>query len=725
MTIRSSRSAYPVVVATLMLAPVPAAVGQSDQKEASRGALEEIVVTAERRAESQQRVPVAVTSFGGGELERRQTFTTVDVALQVPSLNGNNNVSLGQATSFFMRGIGQDESVSTSDPAVGTYVDGVYIARQIGNNTYLYDIERVEVLRGPQGTLYGRNTSGGAVKIVTRQPSPDAYGYFDAGYGSYDRYEVQGVLNGPLTDALSGKLVGFHVDQDDGIQDNVTLDSETWTSEASGVRGQLLWAPRENMDVRFSADWAEDEGLPPLGSNALGAHADDLFTVESALPGQFTRVEQWGVAAHVDVDFTPTMTLRSISAYRDLSHEFLIDFSDSPGAPGFAIPNDSTHSQVSEELQLLGSTEALDWLIGAFFMYEDNDVEFGEDIFGGLITSRKDMTNTAESFALFGQATYRFTDRWGLTLGLRWTDETRELEIDGATTLLPPLAPSEITLRYTDADLRAAGIDTELEFSEVDPRVALEFQQTPALLWYASYAQGFKAGGWNARVTNPADFVNYEPETVDSYEVGLKSQWLDDRLRLNALYFLAQYEDFIITAVNPNTGQFVTVNAAEMETDGFEADLQYLVTPALDVFLSVATLDGEYEALDASVPIPITNEPKRLPDVSYVVGLNWDFEAPGVPGRFGTTLTYSHQDDYFNGFANTDAEHSPEQDIVNLSATWRSPDERWAVTAGCQNCTDDEYFHSTLDFSALGFAVQYPGMPRTWKVSVRYGTDGR
>jgi iron complex outermembrane receptor protein len=714
-----------VLIVTCGFVAAPLAVAQ-DQETSSQPILEEVIVTAQRREESNQEVPISITAFSGTDLERKQIMNTVDIVHQVPNLNGNTNVGLATATSFFLRGVGQDESTSSADPAVGTYVDGVYIARQISNNAYLYDVERVEVLRGPQGTLYGRNTSGGAVRIITRKPEPGFSGYIQAGYGEFGRYEFQGVVNGSLSDTTYAKVTAFYIDQNDGIQHNISLGIDQWDQEASGVRGQIRFEPNDAIDLIISAEYAQDEGSPIIGSNALGTTADDLFTVQSGLEGQFAGIEQWSITANLTWRIGNGMDLASITAYRDLDHDFLIDFADLPApfAPGFSIPNNSNHTQFSQEFQLTGESfeGRFPWVVGVFYMSEDNDVLFGEDIFGGLISSRKHMQNDAETLALFAQGTFDITDRFSLTLGARYTDEERNLLVDGSTFLhsLVTGLPFDLTLEYDESDVRAAGNNTALSISEFTPKAALEFQQTDDIMWFVSYTEGFKSGGWNSRVTSPADFVDFSPEFVDSFEFGIKSEWVDNRLRVNLTYFNAQYDDFIVTAVNPLTGQFVTVNAAEAEVDGFEGEFLFAATDSLNFFANFGTMDGEYKQLDPAVPVPITNDMKRTPELSYLLGFNWDHELANANGSLNFTGTYSYQDEYFNGFANAPTELSPKQKLVNLTAMYMPPSGRWAISAGCRNCTDEEYFHSTLDFSALGFATQFPGLPRTWIATFRY-----
>ncbi len=225
----------------------------------SEGGLEEIVVTAQKRSESLQEVPISIQVFSSDDIERLAITNTIDLVKNVPGMVGVNNVGLPQAAAYFIRGIGQDESVSTLDPAVGTFVDGVFLSRQIANNSRLYDIESVEVLKGPQGTLYGRSTTGGAVRIITKKPTEETEGWFDIAYGEYNTIEASGKLNFPLADNLFAKVTTFYINQEDGFLQNVTLNRDQWKRDARGARAQLMYVPSDRTEILFSAEYSQDD----------------------------------------------------------------------------------------------------------------------------------------------------------------------------------------------------------------------------------------------------------------------------------------------------------------------------------------------------------------------------------------------------------------------------------------------------------------------------------
>jgi iron complex outermembrane receptor protein len=693
--------------------------------------LAEITVTAQRTEASLQDVPISVTALGAADIERQQITNTLDVISKVPNLVGSNNVGLGSATSFFLRGVGQDESLSTSDPAVGTYVDGVYIARQINNNTFLYDVERIEVLRGPQGTLYGRNTSGGAVRVMTVKPEDALKGYVDLSYGDYDSYSAKAMINAPISDTLSFRLNGFVLGQDEGYIKNLTTGEEVWAPEGYGARVQLRFRPNEAVDFTLAIDYADEEGTGLTGSDFNRNTDRDYFTVVSGLEGQFAETDQIGVTLGGTFRIGG-VTVESITGWRDLNQRFLLDLSDDDPAQ-YVLPHDSNHTQVSQEFVFSGEAGKLDWVAGVFYMDEDNESDIGDELFlfGGAVAGnfRRDLQNDTESYGLFAEATFHFSDQWALTLGGRQTEEKKTVR-NTQYFVIPsgeprqtggsgyPGVPGTLVPLWDTEDVAALGTPTQLDFSEFTPKVALEFRQSDRILWYVSYTEGFKSGGWNARVTDPRDFVDFQPETVKSYELGLKSQWFDDRLRANLTYFLADYDDFIITALNAD-GRFVTINAAEVEIDGFEAELTLAAAEGLEFFAGLGTMDNEYKEL-VGADFPRSNEVKRTPEMSWQLGFNWDVPVAALGGRIFTTGAFSHQDEYYNGLKNDPVELAPAIDVFDFSLGYEPEGGRWSVTASCKNCGDEEYYHSTLNFGSLGFATQFPGLPRTWKLGFRY-----
>ncbi len=506
------------------------------QDAADGSRLDEVVVTAQRSTERLQDVPIAVSALSSVQLEERQIVTTNDLGRSVPNLVASNNVGLSTASAFFLRGVGQDESIATSDPAVGTYVDGVYISRQVANNAYLYDIERIEVLRGPQGTLYGRNTSGGAVSIITRKPGADVRGVLEGSYGNYGRYDLKASLSGPLSSTLFGGVSAFVAKQDEGFQQNITTRGEGFNRDSQGVRAALRWTPTESFEVNLSADTVSEKPLAvlPIAVGPGGA-TRDLFVARTGYPSHKQDVKQQSVT--LQASWTQDWgVVQSITGWRKLDQKFDLDLSDNP-RPLATLLTDATFKQFSQELSVTGQAfdKKLSWVVGAFYMTEDNESFIEDDYRGlGLFIFDKVLKNESDSYAVYGQATYRPVEAIGITLGGRWTHEKKTVDVR-QTAQIPGLGNVPL---FNTADVRKLGTPTAPVFEDFNPKIAIDYRIQPGVTAYVSYTEGFKSGGWNGRALSAAEFVDVKAENVKSYEAGLKSEWFDRRLRINARLFL-------------------------------------------------------------------------------------------------------------------------------------------------------------------------------------------
>lgn len=697
-------------------------VSAQEAEQADTGSLEEVTVTARRRAESLQKVPVSISAFTSNQIERRAVTSIVDIGRIVPNMVSFQNVGLPTATGFFLRGVGQDESISTSDPAVATYIDGIYVARQVANNSYLYDIERIEVLRGPQGTLYGRNTSGGAIRIITRKPDEEMRMNLAGSYGNYDRWDLKASASGPLSDKIFASLAAFTAQQDKGFSFNSTLNERSWTRDSTGVRGQIRFVPNENLDIMISAEYVKETPTPPLPTNAVGgAFTDDYFTVVSGEPGNEQNLESQAYTMNIEWQ-VGEVSVTSITGYRELDQAFRNDISDLP-VPAWILDTDATFKQWSQEIQATGTlfNERLDWVFGLFYMDENNDMTIIDEVFLPpflVLNFNKTLENDAKSFAAFAQFNFRITDDLSLTAGGRWTREKKTIEVNQMFGI-PGFPEFGLFPLFGTQEVIDAGGDVAPVFKEFNPKVGLEYQFTDDIMAYVSFTQGFKSGGWNARVFNQFEFLNIEPESVDSYEIGIKSEWFDNKLRLNLTYFYADYDNFIITAVSPITGNFITINAAKAAIDGLELDFVARPVQGFDVYGFVGLMWNRYKELDPGVVFSIDNEIKRTPDFTFQIGFTYTHPVSDN-GNLIWNTDFSYKAKLFNGVSNTPFEAAPSQEILNASLSYEFIDQGVTVSVACRNCLDDEYFLSTLDFSVFGFATQYPGEPRTYFVSAKW-----
>ena len=701
------------------------------------GGLEEIVVTAQKRSESMQDVPISIQVFSADEIERLNIRNTIDLVRNVPNMIGINNVGLPQAASYFLRGVGQDESISSLDPAVGTFVDGVYISRQIANNAKLYDVDSVEVLRGPQGTLYGRNTSGGAIRIITQKPHDHNEGFIDLAYGEYDTREVTGKVNLAISDNLFLKVTAFYLDQSDGFLQNVTLNRDQWTQEATGARLQVLYSPSDQFEALFTYEHSDDDTGGIVGANALSACcSNDVYQVESGLVNTWagTNLDAYSLRATWDLD---NMQVDLIMARRNLNHNFMNDYSDQV-IPAYIIPNDSDHMQESAELNFSGEGRegAVRWAAGASYYDDDNDVTFGDGLclFGCAVeaTFWRDMTNVTKTRAVYADVAFDINDQWTMTVGGRHTDDSRVMTVQQYLDVSPIKIRDRNQGNFLDrsgyiqipgvtfgtADVVALGTPDRFDISEFTSRVIIEYNPTDSIMVYASVADSFKGGGWAARVTSAADFKGLTPEFVDSREFGMKSQWLNDTLRFNITYFDSDYKDLQVTALDQVTGAFVYSNKADASVDGIEAEFVYAPRDNLTVFANLGTLNGNYTDVRPGAEGLMTKELKRTPDLSYRLGVLYDQDMAN--GEMNLSVVLNHEDEYYTNQNNTAYGLRPSADTWDLNVTYRPSDANWRLTAGCTNCADEDRWNSTLDFGSLGFATQFQDLPRMWRVSFRY-----
>ena len=690
--------------------------------------LEEIVVTAQKRSESLQEVPISIVAFSGDEIERLNISNTIDLVKNIPGMTGVNNVGLPQAAAYFIRGIGQDESVSTMDPAVGTFVDGVFMSRQIANNSRLYDLESVEVLKGPQGTLYGRNTTGGAVRIITQKPTEETEGWVDLAYGEFETFEASAKFNFPITDNLFAKLTAFTIDQGEGFLENVTLNRDQWKRDATGARAQFLFVPSDRTEILFTVEQTEDNTGGIVGANKLSACCgDDIYKVESGLENTWAETDFTAYSMKATVDLKNDTQMEIILSDHDLTHSFNNDYSDQV-VPAYSIPNLSDHEQKSYEMNFTGSGGNVQWAAGVSHYYEKSHVLFGDALFlfGGAVagTFMRDLTNTTDATAIYADFDFDLGNGWGLTIGGRYTDDDRSVDVEQFIDLngVPWtartkenfmdrsgwLSTAAIGAPFDNATVEALGTLTSIDVNEFTSRIVVDYQPNDNMMFYASVGDSFKGGGWASRVTAASDFVDLRPEYVDNVEFGMKSQWMDDALRLNITYFNADYTDLQITAIDQVTGAFVYSNKADAEVDGFEGELLYAASDNLTLFANFATLDGGYTELRPGAEGIADKDLKRTPDFSYRLGVIYDTLLEN--GELNFTGVLNREDEYFNNQNNTPAGLRPAVSKIDLTFTYVPNDGNWRVMAGCTNCSDKEAIHSTLDFVALGFITQFHGI---------------
>lgn len=674
----------------------------------SAAVLEEIIVTSERREASLQDVPIAVSTLDVEQLGNLQITEARDLQRYVPSLNMFNNITSPTNLSLSLRGgLQQDASIVTAESPIGIYVDDIYVGRLNGNDVTLSDIERVEVLRGPQGTLYGRNTGYGAIRFMSRTPGEDMWFDASAGIGNDDQVLFSASVGGPLGAGWAGSFSGRWKEKD-GQYFNVAENTDTGLEENLSVRGKLRYMGLDDFDAVLTVSFSDSEndslqmpnaktpsvqsdcrpGTPGFVQPCTGGvtaqfTSDDLVLTN----GEFATNTAWGqissqppfgerprgdtektiVGLNLSWDISDRLTVRSITGYVGLDDYFHTDFNGNSGDPAefFAVlgSTDVESDQWTQEIQFLGSIgDKLTYLAGAFYLHEESEQPFawnlanqffvvppgGPQVYQPISVTRIDTE--IDSIAVFADASYQFTDNLRGTVGIRWTDDSKDFTFDYESFFFPPFGPQKIILTN----------DTD----EWTPRALLEYTFADSdIMLYGSVARGFKGGGFSAIAIFSSDPAGtYEPETNWTYEGGLKAEWFDNRLRTNLAYFFSDIEDVQQNSTDSTSAalEFPVQNSGDAEIQGLEFEITAVPIDGLNLFLSGALLDGEYTRLEpessaaaARVIYGVEPETPQTPDYAFNIGFDYTVDLPGdVFGDLSFGLDYYEIDEYITAATN-------------------------------------------------------------------------
>ena len=687
-------------------------------------AIGDIVVTAQRRAERLQDVPVAVTALDAGQLAARQITNVVDIATTVPNLHVSNNIGQGSATTAFLRGVGETESIISIDTPVGFYLDDVYIGRQGVNNMALFDVDRIEVLRGPQGTLYGRNTSAGAIKVVLRQPQFTTEAQAEASFGRFDAWSAKGSINLPLSDKAAVRANAL-VSGGGGYTFNRILDERVNDSKFAGFRLAARFKPTDTLDINIAGDWSRDIEQGTYGNDIAGIVRPRSESVWISTSGTDTRNvgKAYGVSATADWAYSDAISVKSITAWRTTTQRYNLDLTDQP-VPIYLLYTDNKSDQFSQELQASGTVldGRLDYVAGAYYFNERSTSFLGDQLFSFLYF-RKDLAVQTQSMAGYAQVNWRFADRFALILGGRYTEDDKAIRIVQKFGGTPGFADIGGVVTFTTDTLRGQiiparpgrPVKTELNFQRFTPKAGLEFRASRDLMVYATWTRGFKSGGWSARVTDAAQFFDFDPETIDSYELGLKSTVLAGRGTVNVTGFYYDYRNLFNTGTTEDGGFGIATSNAKIY--GIEVETNWQLADGIRLFANGAWQDARRSSVGVAT-ITLGSELQRLPHWSGAVGVSAQRR---LTDRFNwlANADYSYQSAHFVNPQNTPAGRTGPVNLVNASAGIQTADERYALTIGCRNCFGEIYKVQILDFAALGFITVYPGPRAQWTVTAR------
>ena len=712
--------------------------------------IEEVLVTAQKREQSLQDVGIAITAHSGDSLRELNFFTSEDIAEQTPNLSVQYGASRANPN-YAIRGVASSQAIFSNTPSpVAIHVDEVFFTTHGMASFGLFDIERVEVLKGPQGTLLGRNTTAGAVNYITSKPTDELYGSISADAGNFGQARVEAVVNGPLTDNLNGRLSLLY-DYSDGHQKNLLNGRDTGGKKVASYRAQLDWQISDDLAILFNVHGGTDKSEPihyryggGIGINATPAcrvspnpaTCPDDFGYTLANTDPYTGEWDWDIRNDVESKGV-TVTLNwdlgwaeliSVSNWEDFDRNPWVEDEDGTALTSVNVTFDETFTQYSEELRLQGQQDNFFWVAG--FYYGNDEIRMDRSILaalGGIVDLLYSNNIDNEALALFAHGEYDLNEQWKLIGGLRYTREEKDFVLDNSISLVPALG-GVLLNPYCDPDTCSSSDS----WKEPSGKLGIEYKPSDEHLLYFSYSRGFKSGGYPGGVTTqPATFVPYDPEFVDAWELGFKSVFADGRLRLNGAVFFYDYKDrqefTFIPSGGGNATDFLQVftNAGKLEMTGGELELTWLPIEGLDVRLGLGLLDTEYkdfllpELFDPNDRVENDRTGQELPfptvSLNGLIRYQWALSG-GAMMSASANFSYRNDVDSPEGIP---YENISGYDLWNGRLGWTSADGHWGVAAWIKNIFDDDNLQSAFETPAAG-VMQVYGMPRTYGLNLVY-----
>jgi len=720
----------------------------------------DIVVTARRTNERLQDVPVAITAFNGAALQDRSVATLDEIAKYTPNVRFDGAAALSGGNynaTVFIRGVGQNDFAIFSDPGVGFYVDDVYYARSIGGVLDAVDIDSVQVLRGPQGTLFGKNTIGGAVLITTGQPDlNNIEGRLEGTVGRFSRIDVKGAINLPIVkDKVALRLSAASLNRDGYVKRLLDGDTQGDRS-AQVVRAKLRIQPDDALTIDIGADYTRARetsapsdllavgnkpgvtGIPflvnynrfvaptlgitaPNGQNTLNPSFITASPFETYATGPNDNdLDLWGTQANISYDFG-SVTFKSITAYRDLKSYFTRDGDNSPFVFRQTTNRDKQW-QFSQELQLTGTVlnDRLSYVLGAYYFKEKASDIATADLAIGLspplaltppFTPAVFIQNYTDntSYAAYGQFDVKIVPKLSITIGGRYTSDKKIF--------------TSINVRQRDL-VKFVDVTKEATFEKFTPRFGVNFNASRDLLLYASFSRGFKQGGFNGRpLANAGEVTQYAPETLDTYEAGIKAQWLDGQLTTNLAAFHSLYDNIQLT-VNATPQNFVA-NAAKGKIDGFEFETVARPASWLSFNAAVGYLDARYSEVGQGLgptqvlPITVNSHFVKAPKWTVTTGMDVSHEFDsGASAAF--RIDYSLYSRIYHDVANSPLVTDSGYGLLNTRISYTIPGKALTLSAFGTNLTNELYLVSGNVSGAFGLAEASYGRPREWGISAAY-----
>lgn len=753
-TMRPSLLTAPILAPVMALGSLPVHAQTEGGPRAT--VLEEVVVTARRRQESLQDVPIAITAMSDEFMRTNNIENFTQIRHHAPALAISNAGTGVNTPVISLRGQRASESAIHLEGAVPMYMSDVVLTPSAGTNMIMYDLESVQVLKGPQGTLFGRNSTGGALLFTPKRPGEEFGGYAQLTYGNYDRIGTEFAVDLPASEKLMFRIAGKTEDRD-GYQKNIVNGDELWDEKSRALRVSMLARPTENLENLLIVAWDKNDtkGLQPrleAHRRDLPQFADDLdrslnrdpMRIESDQPGQYEDVENWFVANTTEYRVSDNVTLKNIFGYRKVE---LASVYDSDGSiEAFAnmsndgLPAITNAEMFSNEFQVLGTAfdDRLDWITGAYYWQQTGRRISRSNIMGIFDNIQQgDADNMA--WAIFAQGSYKVTDRLGVTLGARWSFDEREIDLRNRRAF-----PNGMTMCMVQDDnglpLPGDACSKKLKDDWNSPTwlASVNYELTPGTMVYGSVTTGYRAGGFGIRATQLEEQAPFDEEKVITYELGLKSDW-DYKawaFRTNLAVYYQDYEDIQRTFSKPSEtgepGTFISLtgNAAEAVIQGAEIELNASSDFGLDLSLNYAYTDTEYKEYFFGANLTdVSGEPiEWIPKDQVTASIRYTLPLDPHVGDMSVQASYYYQSEQL---ATLYTGNHPGEDrvkevgsygIVNYNMDWRNiMGSNFDASIYVKNAEDKRYPVGGLTVvESLGVALWNYGEPRTYGASLRY-----
>ena len=758
--------------------PQESDVAERSEPQTSDAADGDIVVTARRRAESLQDVPIAVTAYSGETLEATGSLDITDISDTTPNVTLEPSRGTNSTLTAFIRGVGQQDPVAGFESGVGLYLDDVFINRPQAAVLDIYEVERIEVLRGPQGTLYGRNTIGGAIKYVTKRLAEDPFVRIRGAIGNYEQADLILTLSAPIAPGLRIGASGARLSRD-GFGRNLTNGLDNYNRDIYAGRGTIEWEPTERLFFRLTGDLTKDKSNPRNGHRLIPGVVSgtpvlsDVYDTRAGLNTPEQDIKAYGMAFRAEWAVSDDFTLKNILGYRRDRSRTPIDFDALPAAD-VDVPAIYTNRQFSNEFQAVYEGERLQGLAGVYYLSARAtnifDVILATTnplLLPGLTASTFGDVDT-ETWAVFGDLTFDVTDQLSVSVGGRYTNDKRQATVIRRNLIRgpsPELGGSPVNGIFnaaTNPTGRQFGALTsnfrgEETFKEFTPRASVTFKPNDDNTIYASYAKGFKGGGFDPRGLSTAapdldadgvrepdeifDYFLFEPEKVNSYEIGYKASLFDRRLRFAIAGFYADYKDVqvpgsvgaVINGVPTFVG--VTTNAGKAEFKGIEVEMQATLArdfagagDRLNFSGTLGYLDAEYKQFITNIPgtgpVDVADFRRIQNTPKWTLSGTLDYTVPVGEGDLSLSTTVSHRSKTFQFETPSPFLDQPAYELWDASLVYTAADERWTIGVHAKNILDKQYITSGYQFLTVDPVTGVPLRTAAGALRPSLGTDG-